>query len=53
MSTLLTIQPSPLAGEGPAKPGERGLFAANPSPTIASQWSPLSHKGRGLRKNLQ
>ena len=48
--SAFSIQPSPLVGEGSAKPGERGMTAANPSPTIAAQRSPLSHKGRGLRK---
>jgi hypothetical protein len=46
MSLNSKVQPLPLAGEGPAKPGERGLFRRGPSPGRCA--STLSRKGRGL-----
>ena len=50
---VASIHPSPLAGEGARRADEgflRVIFLViqrDPSPTIASQWFPLSRKGRG------
>ena len=47
MRNLSTLNPLPLRERVP-EGRERGLSTTNPSPTIATQWSPLSLKGREL-----